>query len=313
MQIAIASGKGGTGKTFVATNLALVATEEGSVQLLDCDVEEPNCHIFLKPHIVSTEDVCVPVPEVDEERCTGCRECAEFCQFNALACINQKVLTFPELCHSCGGCWLVCPEGAISKGSRKVGVLERGFAKNLAFTHGKLRVGEAMAPPLIRTVRASVLDSTRVIIDAPPGTSCPVISAIRGVDFVCLVAEPTPFGLNDLILAIEMTSRLGLPTGVIINQCDVGDDRLHRYCQRQRIPVLAEIPHDRRVAEAYSRGLPAVDSVDGYREVFARLFRVLENQSTKQVGTERKRNTDEQGPYSWSSRSTNEGARSHKR
>jgi len=273
MIVAIASGKGGTGKTTVAVNLAKVLSEHGhNVQLLDCDVEEPNCHIFLNPSVETSQCVEVPVPEVDEARCTLCGECAEICQFNAIACLKKSVLTFPELCHGCGGCWLVCPAGAITATGREVGAVKTSEAEGISFVQGRLRIGEAMAPPLIRAVKREINTACTCIIDAPPGTSCPVIEAVKGADFLLLVTEPTPFGLNDLKLAVEMARELELPHGVVINHCDIGDGRLKEYCASEAIAVLGEIPDDRKIAEAYSRGELVVDALPQYRTCFEGLW-----------------------------------------
>jgi MinD superfamily P-loop ATPase len=273
MRIAIASGKGGTGKTTVATNLATTAALDGrKVHLVDCDVEEPNCHLFVSPTIRVRETVTVPVPVVDNEQCKGCGECARICEFNALACYSGGVITFPELCHGCGGCWLVCPEGAIQPGRRSVGVVERGFASGFSFSQGRLRVGEALAPPLIHRVKDIEPGSELVILDAPPGTSCPVIAAVNGSDFVILVTEPTPFGLSDLVLAVGVARHLGIPFGVIINRVGCGDDRVHRYCEEEHIPVLLEIPDDVRIARAYSEGVIAVSVIPDACDLFGRLY-----------------------------------------
>jgi len=272
MQVTIASGKGGTGKTTVATNLAVTAAWGGQqVHLLDCDVEEPNCHLFVQPEITRRETVTVPVPVIDEKRCTACGECAEFCQFNALACLSNSVMTFPELCHSCGGCWLICPEQAISQGAREIGVLERGRASGFDFSQGILKIGEAQVPPLIKRVKAESNGSTLTIIDAPPGTSCPAIEAMRGSDFVLLVTEPTPFGLHDLTLAVETVRVLDIPFGVVINNQGVGDDRVQRYCRDEEILLLSCIPHDRRIAEAYAAGILAVNAVPEILATFQEL------------------------------------------
>jgi MinD superfamily P-loop ATPase len=274
--ISVASGKGGTGKTTVAVNLATVAAGQGeAVQLLDCDVEEPNAHLFLRPEWSSSRSVEVPVPEVDESACTLCGECARVCQFKAIACLKTTTLVFAELCHGCAGCWLLCPAGAIHPVGREVGVVERGAAGAVAFVHGRLRVGEAMSPPLIRAVKREMLGGRAGIIDAPPGTSCPVIEAVRGSDYLVLVTEPTPFGLNDLRLAVEMARELGLPHGVVINRCDVGDDGVRRFCDDDGIRILAEIPDDRRIAEAYSRGELIVDALPEYRETFGGLWSAI--------------------------------------
>ncbi len=252
MIISIASGKGGTGKTTVATNLAV--SMEKPVQLLDCDVEEPNAHLFLRPVIAKTQTVYTPVPEIDLERCTHCKKCMDICRFRAIAVVGDTVLTFPELCHSCGGCVAVCPEQAIHETGRELGVLEIGSMNGVAFAHGRLRVGEAMAPPLIRKVRECRRTDGLTIIDAPPGTSCPVIAAMKATQFVLLVTEPTPFGLHDLQLAVEAVKILGIPMGLVINRADMGDDAVRAYADAQDIPILMEIPFDRQIAESYSRG-----------------------------------------------------------
>lgn len=274
MIVAVASGKGGTGKTTIATNLALVAAGQGlEVSYLDCDVEEPNGHIFLKPKIETTTPVSVSIPVVDEAKCIACGKCAEICRFSAIALLGKTVLTFSNLCHACGGCMLVCPTGAITEGGREVGTVEQGIAGGIRFVHGKLRIGEAMSPPLIRAVKKRTRKDGLTIIDAPPGTSCPVIQSVRGADYVVLVTEPTPFGLNDLRLAVEMLRILKLPFGVVVNRADMGDEAVFDYCRDESIDVLLRIPDDRRIAEAYSRGLPVADALPEYRGAFESLLK----------------------------------------
>ena len=277
MEVAIASGKGGTGKTTLATSLVVVASRQGrSAAYVDCDVEEPNGHLFLKPAIAERTPVTTPVPRVIEEACQHCGQCGEICQYSAIVCLGPKVLVYPELCHGCGGCALVCPNQAIVEVPREIGVVERGQAGPVEFVQGLLNVGEAQSPPVIRAVKAAAPDVDWLIIDAPPGTSCPVIAAVRGCDFVVLVTEPTPFGLNDLVLAVETMRQLGLPFGVVINRADVGDGRVTDYCATEGIPVLLEIPDDRRIAEAYSRGKLAVEAVRETSEAFERLCARIE-------------------------------------
>jgi MinD superfamily P-loop ATPase len=274
MIISIASGKGGTGKTTIATNLAV--SLDTPVQILDCDVEEPNAHLFIQPRMEETRTLTTPVPEVDMEKCTLCGKCGEICQFRAIVMIGETVLPFVEMCHSCGGCMEVCPEKAITETTRELGCIERGHFNGKEFVHGKLRVGEAMSPPLIKAVREYARPDGLTIIDAPPGTSCPVIAAMKGVDFVLLVTEPTPFGLHDLKLAVGAVRILGIPCGLVINRSDMGDDGVLKYAEAEDIPVLMEIPFDRKIAESYSRGDMIVTAIPEWKEKFIQLSRDME-------------------------------------
>jgi MinD superfamily P-loop ATPase len=273
MKIAVASGKGGTGKTTVAVNLALVSGE--NVRILDCDVEEPNCHLFLHPKILNSTEVTIMMPQIDPSKCNGCGECGRFCEFNAIASFGIKPLVFPEMCHGCGGCAKVCPQEAITEVARGIGVIEEGQAGAVSFVHGRLNIKEPMAPPIIKAVKTHALKDGLTIIDAPPGTSCPAIATMRECDFVVLVTEPTPFGLNDLILAVETVRQLGVPFGVVINRADAGDNRVLEYCQTEEIPILLAIPYDRRIAEAYSEGQMIVEAVPGLRDLFLELHTTL--------------------------------------
>lgn len=273
MIIAIASGKGGTGKTTVAVNLARIFLEP--VQLLDCDVEEPNAHLFLPGAIMKERTVTVPIPEVDEALCDGCRACSELCEYNAIIVPRSKALVFPELCHSCGGCTLVCPQQAITDREQRIGTITRYQYEEIHLVRGLLDVGVAASPPMIRAVKACIDPALPVILDAPPGTSCPVVTTVRGADYVVLVTEPTPFGLHDLRLAVEMVRSLGLAFGVVINRMGIGDDRVQRYCQEEEIPIALEIADDRRIAESYSRGQLASDGVPEFRDGMVRLREYL--------------------------------------
>jgi len=269
--ISVASGKGGTGKTLVATSLALSLQNREPVRLLDCDVEEPNAHILLKPLLNRQQKVSIPIPQVDEEKCTRCGKCAEVCAYNAIAVIVDKVLVFPELCHGCGACSYLCPEDAISEVNREIGIIESGHSKDIEFIHGKLNVGEAMAPPVIRGVKEHIKLDKLVVIDVPPGTSCPVVEAVKDSDFCLLVTEPTPFGLNDLALAVDMLGELGIPCGVIINRDGVGDNKVEEYCHQKDIPVLLRIPLDIEIARLYSRGVTLAEGIPQWQEAFLSL------------------------------------------
>jgi MinD superfamily P-loop ATPase len=281
MKIAVASGKGGTGKTTVATCLAWTARQQGrDVLYLDCDVEEPNAHLFLKPDITETRKLTIPFPDVDESRCTACGECDRICQFSAIIVMGGKCMTFPDMCHACGGCMLACPEKCITEKQREVGVLETGVALGgAAFVHGLLRVGEALSVPLIREVKKAAWAQAHdlVIMDSPPGTSCPVIATVRDCDYVLLVTEPTPFGLHDLGLAADMVRALKLPTGVVINRAGGDDGLALRFCREHDLPVIAEIPEDRKVAQAYSRGLLPVEAVPETQQVFQVILAAVES------------------------------------
>lgn len=270
MRIAVASGKGGTGKTTLSVNLA--RTIGSGVQLLDCDVEEPNAHLFLNGRETGRDIVAIPIPEVDESLCNGCGECGRFCRYHAIVSFGSTPLVFAELCHGCGGCALVCPRGAIREAGRPIGVIETLSSDGITLIQGRLDIGVAMAPPLIRAVKERVNRNATAILDAPPGTSCPVIATLRGSDFVVLVTEPTPFGLHDLRLAVDMVRELAIPFGVVVNRMGVGDGRVHRFCREQGVPVLLELPDDRRIAEAYSRGELVVDALPEYGSHFATLL-----------------------------------------
>ncbi len=273
MIIAVASGKGGTGKTTIATNFSLSIPQ---AQYIDCDVEEPNGNLFLKAEILERQNVGVPLPQIDTSLCTYCGSCAKACEFNALAVLKDRVMVFPELCHGCGVCSYVCPEKAISEGEKVIGVVEKGVVArdgdDLSFCQGILRVGEPMSPPLIKKAKTYAEPDKTVIIDAPPGTSCPVIQTINGADFCLLVTEPTPFGLNDLELAVGVVRQMKIPFGVIINRSDSGDQEVAAYCRRENIPLLMEIPFNRDLAFAYSKGISYVSENPEAKEQFRQLL-----------------------------------------
>ncbi|HAD82302.1 MAG: (4Fe-4S)-binding protein [Candidatus Edwardsbacteria bacterium RIFOXYD12_FULL_50_11] len=273
MILAIASGKGGTGKTTVSLNLAKSLGRP--VQLLDCDVEEPNAHLFLSGKPGAESVVTVPVPVIDATRCDLCGECGRVCQFHAIAVVKPGPIVFPELCHGCGGCVLACPQKAISEKDRRIGAVETLKSGDITLIMGRLDVGVSLVPPLIRAVKSRLNPEIPAILDAPPGTSCPVVATIRDTDYVLLVTEPTPFGLNDLALAVDMVRELKIPFGVVVNRAGSGDDGVNAYCREQGIPILLEIPDDRRIAEAYSRGVLMVDALPEYRKMFADLADTL--------------------------------------
>ncbi len=280
MRIAVASGKGGTGKTTIATNLAVALAEDGhSVKLVDCDVEEPNAQVFLRPHIESSIRVEVLLPQVDYDKCTACGECASVCRFHAIAVIANQVLIFPELCHSCGGCILLCPERAMTHTFRPIGDIDSGRSHGLAWVEGRLTVGEAQAPPVIKAVKKAASDADIILYDAPPGTSCPVVETVKGCDYCILVTEPTPFGLNDLTLAVGMLRKMNIPFGVVINRSDIGDSAVEEYCGREMIHILARIPHDRNIITAYSEGDLMLSHRPEYRDRMLRLYDSIRRQA----------------------------------
>lgn len=309
MIITVASGKGGTGKTTVAVSLALSLTADHRTStdnpllsrnpllscnplFLDCDVEEPNAALFLRPTITERREVGQMIPEVDPGKCTTCGRCAEVCQYHAIAVVGARrsgaapVLVFPELCHGCGSCTLNCPTEAIREVLRVTGTVERGWAGEIEFAQGTMNVGEPMAVPIIRQLKRWAIPSDTgdrpVILDAPPGTACPVVEGMRGADLVLLVTEPTPFGLHDLRLAVEVArGEMGLPVGVVINRNGVGDRGVDEYCAAEGIPILMRIPLERRIAAAYSEGVPLVEALPEYRQRFLELYAAIEQLTAK--------------------------------
>jgi len=314
MIITVASGKGGTGKTTVAVSLALslAADQQGLTDphslenepgnhthplFLDCDVEEPNAALFLRPTIQEHREVGQMIPEIDLEKCTYCGRCAEVCQYHAIAVVGERILVFPELCHGCGSCGLNCPTEAIREVLHVTGTIERGWALRLhsgeagavEFAQGTMNVGEPMAVPIIRELKRWVIPphpvNRSVILDASPGTACPVVESMRGADFVLMVTEPTPFGLHDLRLAVEVAcNELGLPVGVVVNRDGVGDQGVDDYCEAESIPILMRIPLERRIAEAYSEGVPLVEALPEYRLQFREMYTVIEQLAAHEKG-----------------------------
>jgi len=269
MKVSVASGKGGTGKTSVAVNLAMSI---GKIQLLDCDVEEPNAHLLVHPDPQKTEPVYTNIPIVEEKLCNHCGECAKFCQYHAIFATSDNVLVFPELCHSCGGCAMVCPTNAISWGRNRIGTLKFGVAEDIEIVYGELEVGKAMAVPVIKAVKKQIDEGENVILDSPPGTSCPFVETVRGSDFCLLVTEPTPFGLHDMKISVEVLRRIAVPFGVVVNRAGIGDEKLYDYCREEGIKILLEIPFQRRIAELYSRGIPFSLEMNGWQDKFRALY-----------------------------------------
>jgi len=285
MIIAVASGKGGTGKTTVAVSLALSLIEGGvsgesklsAPLLVDCDVEEPNIALHLNPELEEERRVGHMIPKVYLSLCTFCGRCAEVCRYNAISVAGQRVIIFSDLCHSCGSCRLNCPEGAIEETLEILGTIERGRSGELGFAQGTLQVGRALSVPLIRQLKEWVIPTWDgrgpIILDGPPGTSCPVVETLRGADYALLVTEPTPFGLHDLRLAVEVSREaLGLPVGVVINREGIGDDQVEQYCREEKVPIVMRIPYDKRIAEACSEGIPLVEALPEYRGIFRDLY-----------------------------------------
>jgi MinD superfamily P-loop ATPase len=272
MIITIASGKGGTGKTTVTVNLA-ASIDRDDVTVFDCDVEEPNSHIFIKPEKISSESISVMVPKVDTQRCTLCGACEEICQFSAITLVAKKIMTFPEMCHSCRGCEMVCPEDAISEAFRVLGSVHQGInAQGIDLTWGELRVGEAMSPPLISQVKERIKPGGIALVDAPPGTSCPAIEALRASDYALLVAEPTPFGLNDLALTVEVLKKLKVPTGIVINRADDTPGIVEEYAKKEGIEILQRFPFSREAASICATGGLLVNEMPEMKALFQELF-----------------------------------------
>jgi MinD superfamily P-loop ATPase len=276
--ISVASGKGGTGKTTIATNMALSID---NVQLLDCDVEEPDCHLFLDVDLEKVEDVYLSVPVIDKEKCDFCGKCSKFCQYNAIGVLPSKVLLFSQLCHGCGGCTLVCPKGAITEEKRIIGIIEGGTSNGVEFYHGVLHIGEPMATPVIKTLKKSISKDKNAILDSSPGAACPAVETIRGSDFCLLVTEPTPFGLYDLKLAVEVVKHLAVPFGVIINRDGIGDDRVEQFCMASNIPILLKIPQNEDIAKLYSNGKPFVLEMPEWKEKFVQLFIKIQSENVQ--------------------------------
>ena len=276
MKIAVLSGKGGTGKTFVSVNLACAADKAAYV---DCDVEEPNGHLFLNPEITGRFPVSVTVPQVDEGKCTACRKCVDFCKYNALALIKNKLMTFYEVCHSCGGCILFCPEKALTEKERTIGTIEEGMSGDVAVFTGCLNTGEVSGVPIIKGLMAKLPEQGPVVIDCPPGSACVVMESIRTADFCVLVAEPTLFGVHNLSMVYELVKLFHKPFGVVLNKCLPGENPAQQFCLDHKINILAPIPFDEELGRLNSKGHIAVRENKQYRELFQKLLKTLEKEA----------------------------------
>lgn len=282
MKIAIASGKGGTGKTTIAVNFALALED---VQLFDCDVEEPNCNLFLGFDLEPVEEVTCLVPEINPDWCTLCKNCASFCKYNALAALPNKILSFPSLCHGCGGCRYVCPAEAIEEKPRPIGMIEKTSSKNsLTFFRGILDIGEVMATPVIRALQRHIDESRPVILDSPPGTACPALAVMGCADYCVLVTESTPFGFHDFLLALEATRALKVPAGVVLNRDGIGDSRVEDFCRAEGIPILLRIPDERMIARLYSEGIPFIKEMPEWKEKFKNILKTINTVTCKSKG-----------------------------
>lgn len=269
MRIAVLSGKGGTGKTLVSVNLACAAEKAVYV---DCDVEEPNGHLFLNPDITEKLSVAVTVPEVDMSKCTGCRKCVDFCKYNALALLIDKLMIFHEVCHSCGGCILFCPEKALTKKQRVIGTIEVGISNNVTVLTGCLNTGEVSGVPIIKGLIEKLSEQDTIVIDCPPGSACIVMESIREADFCVLVAEPTLFGSHNLAMVYDLVKLFDKPFGVVLNKCLPGENPSERFCKENNINILAEIPYDEELGRLNSKGFVAVRENKQYRELFIELL-----------------------------------------
>jgi MinD superfamily P-loop ATPase len=280
MIVTVASGKGGTGKTTVTASL--VSIWETKVLAVDLDVEEPNLHLFLNPTIEDHSTAELEIPILNLSQCNLCGKCVELCQFKAISLMGKFLMTFPDMCHGCGGCLAICPEKALTSGKRELGEIHRGHSGDADFIMGRIRIGEAMTPPLMNQVKQEIREKIKedpmdVLMDAPPGVSCPAVTSVLDSDVIVLVTDSTPFGFHDFALAWEAFSPLGKPMGVVINRAGLGNNAIHEFCREKQLPVLAEIPYDRAIAEAYSRGQIVADVSDSLHELFVSLQQKIQD------------------------------------
>jgi len=285
MKIAVLSGKGGTGKTLVSVNLAAVSDQAVYV---DCDVEEPNGHLFFKPQNLETEMVAIPIPQVDESKCTGCRKCVDFCKFNALAYIGNSLVIFEDICHSCGGCVTVCPEKALSEKNKEIGEVKKGTSDNVTILSGMMNIGEASGIPIIKKLlKNESLEDSLTVIDCPPGSACTVMESIKDADYCILVAEPSIFGAHNLNLVVELVRLFHKPHGVILNKCMDGVNPSEEYCKENGLRIIGSLSYDQELGTMNAVGLIAARESQRYREIFAGLLQAV----VEEVGHEATSNT----------------------
>lgn len=282
MKIAVLSGKGGTGKTFISVNLACASESvQSSFQTVyvDCDVEEPNGHLFLKPSNTEKRAVSVTVPEVDAEKCSACRKCVDFCKYNALAYVRDRLLIFNEVCHSCEGCIILCPVKALNRREREIGTIEDGLSDNLKVLTGCLNTGEVSGVPIIKELIKQLPESGNVIIDCPPGSACIVMESIQKADYCMLVAEPTLFGVHNLSMVYELVKLFDKPVGVVLNKYMLGEENpSEQFCKDNHINIIEKIPFDAELGTLNSNGLVAVRESMHYKELFQKMFNKLEKE-----------------------------------
>lgn len=271
--VAFASGKGGTGKTSVVLNTAKAFSQD--IFVFDCDVEEPNCHIFLENIFTEEKEVTVFNPVINKEHCTGCGECSRFCERKALVCWGSPPIFFPEMCSGCGGCKLVCPANAISEGERVIGKIQVRKNGNIHLVSGIMNIGEESPVPIIRKLKSMIPKDNITFIDAPPGSSCPVVASILESDYLVLIAEETPFGLSNLQIVIDLAKKMKIPMGVINNRKGMGRENIYDFLKRFDIPLLCEIPYDKDIYDAYSNGKLIVEISDKYKKIFGNLAKKL--------------------------------------
>lgn len=278
MKIAVLSGKGGTGKTFISVNLTFAA---GNSNYIDCDVEEPNGHLYFKPEILKKEKIYVKIPQVDKEKCNGCRKCVEFCKFNALAYIKDNVFVFEDICHSCGGCSLLCPEKAISEKDKEIGEVHEGLFKDSNIYTGILNTGEETGVSIIKELLTNAYNKPYTFIDCPPGSSCSVMESIKDADYCILVAEPTLFGVHNFDMVYNLVKIFDKPFGAVLNKCLDGENPAEEYCKKNNIKILCKIPFEHELGKINSNAEIASEKNEKYHSLFSSLLKSVLEEADK--------------------------------